>query len=302
MAKASWWSLYERSSAGKLCKGTGSQRELRTVRPLGGQSSQSFIRGTGAGHMVFLKNRSISKGKSQRDSAPLSASCTHVTPPKHQPSGWSHNAVAYIKSLTQRVCRFFEVLCWAAVGDPVTQFPLSSQALNLGERHLILGISFAWKHVPSVPAGLASCSQHTVSKAYGPKVNETSFLSNKTGLSNINMQLFLQMCDNMPQTYRAVFPRNATNVLGCLPWYSGLMNSSKAAWDQLKGWSRSRGFPVRGILLQIKTLIFYTVEVSLGKLRIRQGKEHFNSLIMSPLMSFHNQLINTLTIKLNLSF
>lgn len=35
---------------------------------------------------------------------------------------------------------------------------------------------------------------------------------------------------------------------------------------------------------------------------IRQGKEQFSSLIMSPLMSFHNQLINTLTIKLNLSF
>lgn len=169
MAKASWWSLYERSSAGKLCKGTGSQRELRTVRPLGGQSSQSFIPGTGAGHMVFLKNRTISKGKSQRDLAPLSASCTHVTPPKHQPSGWSHNAVAYIKSLTQRVCRFFEVLCWAAVGDPVTQFPLSSQALNLGERHLILGISFAWKHVPSVPAGLQAVHSTQFQKHMGQK-------------------------------------------------------------------------------------------------------------------------------------
>lgn len=44
------------------------------------------------------------------------------------------------------------------------------------------------------------------------------------------------------------------------------------------------------------------MEVSFGKLRIRQGKEQFNSLIMSPLMSFHNQLINTFTIKLNLSF
>lgn len=209
----------------------------------------------------------------------------------------------YVKSLTWRVCRFFEVLWWAALGDPVAQLPPSSQALNLGDLHLILGIlCFAWKHVPSVPAGLASCSQHTVSKAYGPKVNETFFLSNKTGLSNINMQLFLQMCDNMPQTYRAVFPRNATNALGCLPWYSGLMNSSKAAWDQPKSWSKSGGVPVRGILLQIKSLILYTMEVSFGKLRIRQGKEQFNSLIMSPLMSFHNQLINTLTIKLNLSF
>lgn len=187
------------------------------------------------------------------------------------------------------------------MGDPVTQLPLSSQALNLGDLHFILGICFAWKHMPSVPAGLASCSQHTISKAYGPKVNDSFFLSNKTGLSNINMQLFLQMCDNMPQTYRAVFPRNATNALGCLPWYSGLMKSSKAAWDQLKSWSKSRGVPVRGVL-QIKTLIFYTMEVSFGKLRIRQGKEQFNSLIMSPLMSFHNQLINTLTIKLNLSF
>lgn len=185
--------------------------------------------------MAFPKNRAVSKGKPQRDSTPLSAFCIHLTPPKHQPSGWSHNAVAFVKSLIWRVCRFFEVLCWAAVGDPVAQLPLSSQALNLEDLHFILGIfCFAWKHMPSVPAGLVSCSQHTVWKAYGPKANETFFLSNKIGLSNINMQLFLQMCDNMPQTYRAVFPRNATNALGCLPWYSGLMDSSKAAWDQLK--------------------------------------------------------------------
>lgn len=88
---------------------------------------------------------------------------------------------------------------------------------NLQELHLTLGICFAWKHVPSVSAGLTSCSQYTFSKAYGPKVNETFFLSNKTELSNINTQLFLQMCDNMPQTCRAVFPRNATNALGFLP-------------------------------------------------------------------------------------
>lgn len=149
------------SSAGELCKDTGSQRELRTVRPLGGQPSHPVIPGAGAGHMNFLKKRSISKEKPQRDSNPLFASCIHLTPPKHQSSGWSHNAVAYIKSLTWRVSRFFEVLCWAAVGDPVTQLPLSSQVLNSEEPRLILGICFAWKHVPSVSAGLASCSQHS---------------------------------------------------------------------------------------------------------------------------------------------
>lgn len=45
-----------------------------------------------------------------------------------------------------------------------------------------------------------------------------------------------------------------------------------------------------------------TVSVVQEKGRINQGKKPLSSLIMSLLMSFHNQLINTLTIKLNLSF
>lgn len=113
------WKEYY-SSAGDLCRDTGSQRELRAVRCLGGQPSHSVIPGAGAGHMIFLKNRAISKEKPQRDSNPLPASCIHLTSPKHQWSGWSHNAVAYIKSLPwSNSCRFFEFLCRAAVGDPI---------------------------------------------------------------------------------------------------------------------------------------------------------------------------------------
>lgn len=45
-----------------------------------------------------------------------------------------------------------------------------------------------------------------------------------------------------------------------------------------------------------------TVPLGWGKGRINQGQEQLSSFIMSPLMSFHNQLINTLTIKSNVSF
>lgn len=149
------------------------------------------------------------------------------------------------------------MLSWQARSSPSS--PPTFLALGFGgiiyiagfqEPHPTMGTSFAWKHVPSISAGLAGCSQHTFQIAHGPKVNKTFFfLSNKAGLSNINTQLFLQMCDNMPQTYRALFPRNATNALGFLPWYSGRTNSSKAAWDQLRSWSNSSDSPVTSILL-----------------------------------------------------
>jgi len=43
------------------------------------------------------------------------------------------------------------------------------------EPHPTMGIGFAWKHVPSISAGLAGCSQHTFQTAHGPKVNKTFF-------------------------------------------------------------------------------------------------------------------------------
>lgn len=171
-----------------------------------------------------------------------------IHPTQTWPPVWRHHSITSTQSLVWRARSLFEVLLWAFSWGPVTQVPLPPWALDL-RKYVCSRFSGTTSYYGSQLC-LEACAfnlsrasrlftRHIFKSTWAKSQWDFFFLSSKPGLSNINTQLFLQMCDNMPQTCRAVFPRNATNALGFLPWYSGLKNSSKAAWDLLGSWSKS---------------------------------------------------------------
>lgn len=257
----------------------------------------------------FFHGQSKSQGENlQSLNAPwMPPAPTHPT--QTWPPVWRHHSIASTQSLVWRASSLFEVLLWAFSWGPVTQVPLPPWALDL-RKYVCSRFSGTTSYYGSQLC-LEACAfnlsrasrlftRHIFKSTWAKSQWDFFFLSSKPRLSNINMQLFLQMCDNMPQTCRAVFPRNATNAF-CHD-ILGLRTAARQPGTCSGAEARARVRLWPAVFSKLKPWYFILGKSVLENGGIRQGKEQFSSLIMSPLMSFHNQLINTLTIKLNLSF